>query len=136
MRPGSLVATDQYVLEAILSRREFLRLMSLGGMIPAMSSELSTQEQRSEGKPNILLILVDDLGYGDLSSYGAEDLKSPNVDNLVTSGVKFENFYASTSARVTHRSTVAKDRCTKAASRSRCAPCGPAGSSLVPIAAV
>ena len=53
-----------------------------------------TQESNIKGKPNILLILVDDLGYGDLSSYGAENLRTPHIDNLVASGVKFENFYA------------------------------------------
>jgi arylsulfatase A-like enzyme len=45
-------------------------------------------------KPNILLIFVDDLGYGDLSSYGATDLKSPHVDAIVRSGMRFEHFYA------------------------------------------
>ena len=44
--------------------------------------------------PNILVILVDDLGYGDLSSYGAKDLKSPNVDSLVERGMRFDSFYA------------------------------------------
>jgi len=46
-------------------------------------------------KPNLLVILVDDLGYGDLSSYGAADLKTPNIDRLIASGMRFENFYAS-----------------------------------------
>jgi len=45
-------------------------------------------------RPNILIILVDDLGYGDLSSYGAKDLKSPHIDTIVNSGMKFTNFYA------------------------------------------
>ena len=45
-------------------------------------------------RPNILLILVDDLGYGDLSSYGAPDLQTPNIDRLVANGVKFNHFYA------------------------------------------
>jgi len=45
-------------------------------------------------KPNILLILVDDLGYGDLSSYGAKDLKSPAIDSLVAAGRRFDQFYA------------------------------------------
>jgi len=44
--------------------------------------------------PNILVILVDDLGYGDLSSYGAPDLKSPAVDKLATEGMRFTDFYA------------------------------------------
>lgn len=45
-------------------------------------------------KPNVIVILVDDLGYGDLSSYGATDLKSPNIDSLISRGMKFVNFYA------------------------------------------
>ena len=46
------------------------------------------------GKPNILVILVDDLGYGDLSSYGAPDLKSPAIDSLMAAGMRFDSFYA------------------------------------------
>jgi arylsulfatase A-like enzyme len=45
-------------------------------------------------KPNILVILVDDLGYGDLSSYGAKDLESPHIDKLMESGMRFDSFYA------------------------------------------
>ncbi len=45
-------------------------------------------------QPNILIILVDDLGYGDLSSYGAKDLRTPNIDNLMEAGMRFDNFYA------------------------------------------
>jgi arylsulfatase A-like enzyme len=45
-------------------------------------------------RPNILLILVDDLGYGDLGSYGAEDLRTPNIDALIARGMRFQNFYA------------------------------------------
>ncbi len=44
--------------------------------------------------PNVLVILVDDLGYGDLSSYGATDLKTPHIDQLIHSGMRFDNFYA------------------------------------------
>ncbi len=46
-------------------------------------------------RPNILMILVDDLGYGDLSSFGAPDLKSPHIDALLASGMRFDRFYAS-----------------------------------------
>jgi len=45
-------------------------------------------------KPNIILILADDLGYGDLSCYGATDLRSPNIDQLAQQGLKFTQFYA------------------------------------------
>ncbi len=45
-------------------------------------------------RPNVLMILVDDLGYGDLGCYGASDIRSPAVDALATQGLKFTNFYA------------------------------------------
>ena len=45
-------------------------------------------------RPNIVMVFVDDLGYGDLSSYGAQDLKSPHIDKLVSRGMRFDNFYA------------------------------------------
>ena len=44
--------------------------------------------------PNILLIIVDDLGYGDLSSYGATDLQSPHLDFLIAEGMRFTDCYA------------------------------------------
>ena len=44
--------------------------------------------------PNIVVILVDDLGYGDLSSFGATDLRTPAIDNLVAAGMRLDNFYA------------------------------------------
>src|SRR5680860_1580226 len=48
----------------------------------------------NQSKPNILLILVDDLGYADLSANGGTDIKTPNIDRLFNKGMKFNNFYA------------------------------------------
>lgn len=48
-------------------------------------------------KPNILLILADDLGYGDLGSYGAPDIQTPHIDSLVRAGMRFSHFYANSS---------------------------------------
>jgi arylsulfatase A-like enzyme len=45
-------------------------------------------------KPNIILILCDDLGYGDLPAYGNTKLKTPNLDRLAKEGVRFTDFYA------------------------------------------
>ena len=63
------------------NRREFL------------ASSLFSQSGRA--KPNVMVILADDLGFGDLSSQGAKDLRTPNIDALSKSGMRFENFYAS-----------------------------------------
>lgn len=45
-------------------------------------------------KPNIVLIIADDLGYGDLSSYGAPDIRTPNLDRLAKDGVRLTDYYA------------------------------------------
>ncbi|QDT42930.1 Arylsulfatase [Gimesia alba] len=65
----------------------FLLSVVLWTRLPLQAAEKPT-------KPNVLVILVDDLGYGDLSSYGATDLKSPQIDQLIGRGMKFTNFYA------------------------------------------
>ena len=64
------------------------------------SCKNSTPEKKSpssiiQKKPNIIVIYLDDLGYGDLSSYGASELKTPNIDALADGGIKFTNGYAS-----------------------------------------
>jgi len=76
------------------TRRDFLRAIGFGGVALATPGWLPAREVSPAHKPNILLILVDDLGYGDLSSYGAKDMKTPNIDKLVVSGMRFDNFYA------------------------------------------
>jgi arylsulfatase A-like enzyme len=45
-------------------------------------------------KPNVVLIITDDVGYGDFGSYGAPDIKTPNIDRLAKEGVRFTDFYA------------------------------------------
>lgn len=52
------------------------------------------EAQADETRPNIVMILADDLGYGDLSCYGAMDLKTPYIDRLAERGMRFTNFYA------------------------------------------
>lgn len=46
------------------------------------------------GRPNVVLIMSDDMGYADLSSYGATDAKTPNIDSLGRDGVRLTDFYA------------------------------------------
>lgn len=50
--------------------------------------------QSSAPRPNILLIVADDLGYGDLSAYGADDARTPRLDRLAREGVRLTDFYA------------------------------------------
>jgi len=48
----------------------------------------------SAPKPNVVLILMDDMGYGDLGSYGASDARTPNIDRLAREGVRLTDAYA------------------------------------------
>ncbi len=45
-------------------------------------------------RPNVVFILADDMGYGDLGCYGREDIQTPNLDRLAAAGVRFTNHYA------------------------------------------
>src|ERR1035438_6887638 len=46
-----------------------------------------------ETKPNIIVILADDLGYGDIGCYGAKGFKTPNLDRMAKEGTRFTSFY-------------------------------------------
>ncbi|MDB4645748.1 sulfatase-like hydrolase/transferase, partial [Akkermansiaceae bacterium] len=48
-------------------------------------------------KPNVIVIMADDLGYGDLSCYGAATFKTPNIDKLAAGGQRFTSGYCSAS---------------------------------------
>ena len=79
------------------TRRQFLKTVGVTAIAVTSASgcmETGLQKSTAPKKPNVLLILVDDLGYGDLSSYGAKDLKTPNIDSLISDGVRLDNFYA------------------------------------------
>lgn len=53
-----------------------------------------TSQLGARAKPNIIFILADDLGYGDLSCYGQKQFPTPNIDRLAAQGTRFTNFYA------------------------------------------
>ncbi|MFK7925998.1 MAG: sulfatase [Bacteroidia bacterium] len=54
----------------------------------------STLENTSPTPPNIIFLLADDLGYGDLSCYGSQSIHTPNLDALAGRGMRFNRFYA------------------------------------------
>ena len=55
---------------------------------------LQSSEVFASERPNIVFILADDLGYADLSCYGAKEIKTPNLDRMASEGVRFTDFYA------------------------------------------
>ncbi len=93
------------------NRRDFLKAISAGAAALAVPGCAVAQSSSAERKPNILMILVDDLGYGDLSSYGATDLQTPNIDKLVASGIRFDYFYANCPVCSPTRAALLTGRC-------------------------
>src|SRR5688500_15053503 len=73
--------------------RGVLNLAAMAAVV-VFYSTLGSLRSQSEPQPNILLIVADDLGYGDLGSYGATDLKTPNIDSLAASGTRMTHFYS------------------------------------------
>jgi arylsulfatase A-like enzyme len=59
-----------------------------------MQTGCSGTGDKNLNQPNILFIMVDDMGYGDLGCYGQKVIKTPHLDKLAESGIKFTNFYS------------------------------------------
>ncbi|HUT34383.1 MAG TPA: sulfatase-like hydrolase/transferase [Planctomycetota bacterium] len=75
------------------TRREFLRTAAGAAAMAAVGSACDREEPKGK-RPNIVFILSDDQGYGDLGCYGATDLKTPCIDGLAAEGVRFTQYYA------------------------------------------
>ena len=63
----------------------------------ASSSPVATcrgQEKTAANRPSIVLIMTDDLGYGDLGSFGSKDIRTPNIDRIGREGVRLTDFYS------------------------------------------
>ncbi len=69
-------------------------VFAAGIAIPQASEAGEPQTKATPECPNIIFILADDMGYGDLSCYGSEYVKTPNIDKLAASGTRFTQCYA------------------------------------------
>lgn len=54
----------------------------------------ASHQAHAQRRPNVVLVMMDDLGYGDLRSYGASDVRTPNIDRLAREGVRLTDAYA------------------------------------------
>ena len=66
-------------------------LLTTAGPLVAATRQAAVGEPK---KPNVVFILVDDMGYADIGSYGAHDIRTPNLDRLAREGVRLTDFYA------------------------------------------
>ncbi|MEF8788299.1 MAG: arylsulfatase [Planctomycetota bacterium] len=82
-------------VEKRLDRREFIRRGAGGAAAAALgASALGATSWDADRPPNIIYIMADDLGYGDLGCYGQEKIETPHVDRMASQGMKFTDHYA------------------------------------------
>jgi arylsulfatase A-like enzyme len=89
----------------IMSVNHIKSFVSVG----VLAFSVQTFAQRPD-RPNILCILADDLGYGDLSCQGGKDVHTPNIDQIFNGGIRFTNFYANSTVSSPSRAALLTGR--------------------------
>jgi arylsulfatase A-like enzyme len=87
-----------YLFAGLLQGLSATGFLSVAGNIPV-------PQTRNE-RPNIILIISDDLGYGDLGCYGQEKIKTPNIDRIAAEGIRFTQAYAGSAVCAPSRSAL------------------------------
>jgi arylsulfatase A-like enzyme len=82
------------VMARPITRRRFLAQTAGLTALAAVCPGCHFGGSRISERPNVVLIMADDLGYGDLGCYGCTDIRTPAVDKLAAEGVRFTTFYA------------------------------------------
>jgi arylsulfatase A-like enzyme len=78
----------------ISTRREFLVKSAGFAALSAVLPGCHLSSPQNKRCPNIVLIMADDLGYGDVGCYGCSDIRTPAIDSLADEGVRFTTFYS------------------------------------------
>ena len=63
-------------------------------VVVVLAAPVLRAQSNTASRPNVVVIMTDDMGYGDLPSYGGKDIKAPNINGLARAGVRFTQFYA------------------------------------------
>ena len=90
-----MITDESHYLKKKMKRRFFLRYAFVAtvviisvSLITMLAQSKANQPKTLSAKPNVILIYIDDLGYGDLGAYGSTDIPTPNIDQLAAEGVQ------------------------------------------------
>lgn len=106
----------RYMNNDIFRQFNLVKITQVGGIstvglsMAFSACNSSVQTGKEQGKPNIVLIVADDLGYGDLGCYGATKIETPAIDQLAAEGMHFTNAYASSSVSSPSRYSILTGR--------------------------
>lgn len=76
----------------LLDRREFLQAACVGAAAFSLAAGKQAQATAAQ-RPNIIFVMVDDMGYGDLGAYGQRHIQMPRVDQMAREGIRYTNVY-------------------------------------------
>jgi arylsulfatase A-like enzyme len=94
MADDSVCEKDELLARQV-GRRDFLALIGVGAASLVTSRLRFLQAAPAVGRPNIIVIVADDLGYADIGVHGCKDIPTPNIDSIAQNGVRFTNAYVS-----------------------------------------
>ncbi|MDQ2688356.1 MAG: sulfatase-like hydrolase/transferase, partial [Armatimonadota bacterium] len=78
-----------------MNRRHFLPMLAAATAFTALAAPVNAQQAVTPPlakRPNIIFVLIDDMGYGDLSCYGNKLAQTPHLDRLAAEGIRFTQF--------------------------------------------
>ncbi|MFV0445603.1 MAG: arylsulfatase [Planctomycetaceae bacterium] len=90
----------------LLHRITTLALWAITGLVSLFCDSTNAYSEPNREQPNIVIILADDLGYGDLGSYGQQVIRTPRLDQMAEEGMKFRNFYCGNTVCAPSRSVL------------------------------
>lgn len=81
------------------------KFSAAGALLLTIPGAISAQEQTTS-RPNVILLVADDLGYGDLECYGAKNIETPNVNRVAAQGIRFTNCHATAATSTPSRYSI------------------------------
>jgi arylsulfatase A-like enzyme len=103
--PSAVSSTQNYSAPRLLHSFASL-ILAVACLLWTSQSAISQENARKGGAPNIVLILADDLGYGDLGCYGQKVIATPQLDCMAKEGMRFTHFYAGATVCAPSRSVL------------------------------